>query len=84
MVGRSSSERRPAFQTAPLADIDGAVPDCRCAGDTPAAPFGCLECGAPCCPACAVSLESVAYCRPCATALLGGPTILKSGSFELY
>jgi hypothetical protein len=33
--------------------------------------LGCIECGAPCCPSCAVSLESVSYCRACAGSLLG-------------
>jgi len=84
MVGRSPSEQRPAFQTAPLADGEGVAPRCRCAGDTPAAQFGCLDCGAPCCSACAVALESVAYCRRCATELLGATAMPKSGSFELY
>lgn len=34
--------------------------------------LACMECGRPCCPSCAVPLESVSYCRPCASALLGG------------
>jgi hypothetical protein len=41
--------------------------------------LGCLECGAPCCPTCAVYLESVAYCRPCAGWLLAAPAI-RSGN----
>jgi hypothetical protein len=84
MVGRSPSERRPAFQTAPLAEVEGVAYPCRCAGETPAAQFGCLDCGAACCSVCAIPLESVAYCRRCATALLGATATLKSGSFELY
>jgi hypothetical protein len=35
--------------------------------------LGCLGCGAACCPACAVPLEAVAYCRTCARRLLGAP-----------
>jgi hypothetical protein len=84
MVARSPSERRPAFQTSPLADVEGVARHCRCAGDPPAAQFGCLDCGAPCCSTCAVPLESVAYCRRCATELLGATAMPKSGSFELY
>jgi len=45
--------------------------------------LGCLECGTLCCLACAVSLESVTYCRGCAGSLLGTTTILAAGSFEL-
>jgi hypothetical protein len=36
-------------------------------------PLGCIECGRACCPACAVPLESVAYCARCASELLGVP-----------
>jgi hypothetical protein len=46
---------------------------CTCGGDV-AHDFersGCLECGAPCCAACAIRLESVTSCRPCAAVLLG-------------
>lgn len=32
--------------------------------------LGCIECGHPCCPVCAYTLESVAYCAPCATQIL--------------
>jgi hypothetical protein len=49
-----------------------------------AARFGCLECGASCCAACAIALESVAYCRGCAVALLDVTVVPKSGSFELH
>ena len=84
MVGRPRAERRPALPTASVADVEGVAHLCRCAGDTPAAQFGCLDCGAPCCPACAVPLESVAYCRRCATELLGATAMPRSGSFELY
>jgi hypothetical protein len=45
--------------------------------------FGCLECGAPCCPACAVALESATYCRRCAGSLLG-TLALAPGSFDLH
>jgi hypothetical protein len=44
--------------------------------------LGCLGCGAPCCPACAVSLESVAYCGACARRLLGGP-VAAAHAFDL-
>lgn len=32
--------------------------------------WGCVECGAACCPVCAWELESAAYCRSCAHWLL--------------
>lgn len=32
--------------------------------------LGCIECGASCCPACAVLLEGASYCAACAAALL--------------
>jgi hypothetical protein len=44
--------------------------------------FGCLECGARCCPACAITLESAAYCHRCASALLGHE-VEKPGPFEV-
>jgi hypothetical protein len=84
MIRRLPSERRAAFQSAPHVDLEGVADHCRCADDTPAARFGCIECGAPCCSECAVPLESVAYCRRCATALLGAAVLMKSGSFELH
>lgn len=46
--------------------------------------FGCLECGAACCTACAITLESVAYCRYCAATLLGTTVSPLGGQFELY
>jgi hypothetical protein len=46
--------------------------------------FGCLECGAPCCAACAITLESVAYCRFCASTLLGTTASPAGDAFELY
>jgi hypothetical protein len=39
----------------------------------PTEALGCIECGRTCCPACAVPLESVAYCALCASELLGIP-----------
>jgi hypothetical protein len=57
------------------------VDRCRC-GVERVYHFGCLECGAACCSACAITLESVAYCGRCAAALLG-TEFDKPGSFEL-
>ncbi len=45
--------------------------------------LGCIECGVPCCPACAVSLESASYCRGCARSLLGVTVITAGGSWDL-
>jgi hypothetical protein len=46
---------------------------CSCGGriERPTDALGCIECGWACCPACAVPLESVAYCASCAGWLLG-------------
>jgi hypothetical protein len=46
--------------------------------------FGCLECGAGCCTACAVPLESATYCRRCAGALLGTAAVRAGGRCDLY
>lgn len=35
--------------------------------------WGCIECGAACCPTCAVFLEAAPYCRSCAQRLLTLP-----------
>ena len=32
--------------------------------------LGCVDCGRPCCPVCAYTLESVAYCAFCAAEFL--------------
>jgi hypothetical protein len=59
---------------------------CHCGVPVPdgAQRFGCLECAAPCCAACAITLESVAYCRYCATTLLGTTASPVGDAFELY
>jgi hypothetical protein len=67
-----------------FSDIEASAHRCRCGGDVGAPRFGCLECGAPCCTACAVPLESIAYCGRCAATLLGVVKILKAGPFELF
>ena len=54
---------------------------CHC-GVERAAHFGCPDCGGACCSMCAITLEAVAYCRHCATALLGGE-VEKPGPFEI-
>lgn len=46
--------------------------------------LGCLECGASCCPACAISLESATYCSACAGALLESATVRPGGPFDLH
>lgn len=35
--------------------------------------FGCIQCGAPCCPACSYQMESANYCSLCAENLLELP-----------
>lgn len=46
--------------------------------------LGCLECGAPCCEACAISLEAAGYCPACAAALLGTTRVVAAGPIDLY
>jgi hypothetical protein len=55
---------------------------CRCGVESSVHRFGCLECGARCCPVCAITLESAAYCHRCAAALLGH-MVEKPGPFEV-
>jgi hypothetical protein len=83
MLGRVPSALRSVFRALPLVGFPRIAP-CGCVGDAAAARFGCLECGASCCAVCAIELESVAYCRGCAVALLDVTVVSKSGSFELY
>jgi len=45
--------------------------------------YGCVACGIGCCTACAITLESIAYCRRCAATLLDTPAVRASGAFEL-
>jgi hypothetical protein len=35
--------------------------------------FGCIQCGAPCCPSCSYQMESANYCTVCAESLIEGP-----------
>jgi hypothetical protein len=59
---------------------------CGCGTDERTFPhsLGCLDCGSACCPECAISLESVTYCRTCAAALLDTATVRAGGTFELH
>ena len=45
--------------------------------------LACLTCNAACCPICAITLESIAYCRRCAAMLLDTTAVQASGAFEL-
>ncbi|PYN91150.1 MAG: hypothetical protein DMD91_34785 [Candidatus Rokuibacteriota bacterium] len=67
-------------------EVDEITERCHCGRNVAPAShrFGCLECGAGCCAACAITLESVAYCRDCASTLLGTTASLLGGQFELY
>jgi hypothetical protein len=62
--------------------LEELIDRCRCGVEPVAHRFGCLECGGACCSVCAITLESVAYCRHCAAALLGGE-VGKPGPFEI-
>jgi hypothetical protein len=46
--------------------------------------FGCLECGAACCPACAIPLESAAYCGACARSLMDVTAVRAGGPLDLH
>jgi len=46
--------------------------------------LGCLECGASCCPSCAISLESATYCPACAGTLLESATVRPGRPFDLH
>jgi hypothetical protein len=45
--------------------------------------FGCYDCGAACCPACAIHLESTTYCQACAGSLLDTAAPRAGSPFEL-
>ena len=45
--------------------------------------LACLECGAACCPGCAIDFESVSYCAACAGKLLGTVPARSDDPFEL-
>jgi hypothetical protein len=62
--------------------LEALIEHCRCGSEPAAHHLGCLECGGACCSVCAITLESVAYCPHCATALLGGG-VEKPGPFEI-
>lgn len=59
---------------------------CRCGHEIDHATeqLACLDCGAACCPACAVALESTSYCRRCATSLLGLVPAVGDGDFGVF
>jgi hypothetical protein len=65
--------------------MEAIMANCGCANDPGQAFYdlGCIDCGTACCPACAVPLESVTYCRSCARSLLGAGTVQAAGSFDL-
>ena len=66
-------------------DLEGVDARCRCVDAARGSHrLGCMECGAPCCGACAITLESVAYCRSCAATLLGTTANPSGGRFEVY
>jgi hypothetical protein len=58
---------------------------CNCGTDQSFGPsLGCLDCGSACCPECAISVESVTYCRSCAAALLETATVRAGATFDLH
>jgi hypothetical protein len=59
---------------------------CSCGPDerTSVHSLGCFDCGSACCPECAISLESVTYCRTCAAALLDTATVRAGATFDLH
>jgi hypothetical protein len=57
---------------------------CECGTEVRDVFLGCLECGASCCPSCAISLESATYCPACAGALLESATVRPGRPFDLH
>jgi hypothetical protein len=58
---------------------------CNCGTDQiPGHSLGCLDCGSACCPECAISVESVTYCRSCAAALLETAIVRAGATFDLH
>jgi hypothetical protein len=59
---------------------------CRCGHEVPNAfhRFGCVDCGAACCPACAIHLESTTYCSACAGSLLDTAVPRAGSRFDLH
>jgi hypothetical protein len=55
-----------------------------CRGTTTYQRLGCIECGATCCAACAIHLESAVYCGTCAESLLETTAIRAGGPFALH
>jgi hypothetical protein len=58
------------------------TPCCSAAGRTPT--LGCQDCGASCCAACVIHLESVTYCTACARTLLGTNAVRAPEPFGLF
>ncbi len=58
---------------------------CRCGNEVRYAfhELSCFDCGDGLCPACAVPLESVSYCRSCAGRLLETRAVESEGRFDL-
>ena len=58
---------------------------CDCGSEASGAfELGCVQCGAECCPACAIHLESTPYCERCARSLLETTTVHAGTPFELH
>ena len=55
-----------------------------CAATASAHVLACHDCGAACCAACVIPLESVTYCAGCARALLGTNVVRASEPFTLF
>jgi hypothetical protein len=81
-LAHNISPGRLAMDVGRFGALEELIDRCRCGVEPAAHHFGCLECGGACCSVCAITLESVAYCRHCAAALLGRD-VEKPGSFEI-
>ena len=46
--------------------------------------LACHECGASCCAACLIHLESMTYCASCAQSLLETTTVRSSGPYTFF
>ncbi len=71
------------FGLAMLVDSRSAACPCGSDVDHGTRSYGCFACGIVCCAECAITLESMTYCRHCAAALLDAPAVRGSGVFEL-
>jgi len=67
----------------PMAREEAPMSNRCCAGEVTHA-LACHDCGASCCAACVIHLESVTYCSGCARALLGTNVVHATEPFTFF